>query len=119
MSNNELQNILKNNPSAICIKRADKTSGYLISIIESSSKLSILTENQDYIIVTNKITQKSDKIKLTVKRKPLTHKIRALKYYKSFKTPNFSKLIGIKASLLQHSHDNDTEIINACGIIFK
>lgn len=125
--NKDTASLLRNDPSAIYINlSSDPSIKSLLPTIKSSSKLKVLGEGDDYIIVT-KVSPTTQ-----VARKPCSttmHLSKPIfvqrKRYHRFKKKNtcfthFLNSIGIQAKSIKQTNESTDglHIVNASGIIF-
>lgn len=124
--NKNTASLLQNDPSAIYINLfRDPSVKSLLPTIKSSSKLMVLDESDDYIIVakapvTTPIGRKPSASTMRLSKQVLVQ----AKKYRRFKKKDtcfthFLKSIGIRAKPIKQSNESKDElrIVNASGII--
>ena len=120
--------ILQSNPSAVYINLSSNPSiKSLIPTIKSSSKLKVLDETDDYIIVakipiTTQLGGKPSTINvhLNIDRKILIQSKKHIRFKKKHTwLTHFLKSVGIQAKPIRKSNESNDElrIVNASGII--
>lgn len=125
--NKNIASFLRNDPSAIYINlSSDPSIKSLLPTIKSSSKLKVLGEGDDYIIVTKvssttPVVKKSCSTTIHLSRPIVAQR---KKYHRCKKKDtcftHFLKSIGIQAKSIKQTNESKDglRIVNASGIIF-